>query len=280
MNDEIQSHRPLLFSLAYHVLGDTYEAEDIVQDTFVTWFSGQKHVTYLKAYLSKIVINKSIDRLSVLKKQREQYKGTWLPVPFVEAEENNENPLVDHLPYAILCTLETLNPIERAVFILHEAFNYSYSDITEICNITEENARQILHRSREKLDHPRIRFETSREKQKQLLKAFLKACEEEDMDGLTSLLKNDVILFSDGGGKVSASLLPIYGSDKIIKFVTGILAKVNGNFDIKIVSVNGVPGALFIDKISGKTDTIFTLNADAERISELFLIRNPDKIFS
>lgn len=279
MEDSVHQHRPLLFSLAYNILGDTQEAEDIVQDAFVTWFSKEQDVEYPKAYLSKIVVNRSIDRLEALKKQRDLYKGTWLPVPLVTQEAVKSDDLKDNLPYAMLSTLEKLNPVERAVFILREAFNHSYTEIAALCNIAEDHARQLQHRAHEKIQNPKRRFDSNEEKQQQLLEAFLQACLQEDTTSLMKILKDDVILYSDGGGKVSASLVPIYGPDMILKFLLAVLQKTRGTIDIKFVRVNGAPGALLINKDSGKTDTIFTLSSDGDRITDLFLVRNPDKIF-
>jgi len=278
MDDSVYQHRPLLFSLAYNILGDSQEAEDIVQDTFEKWFSKEQEVQYPKAYLCRMAVNRSIDRLEVLKKERALYTGTWLPVPYVTTS-SGESSGQDLLPYALLSTLEKLNPVERAVFILREAFDYSYTDIAAFCAVSEEYARQVQHRASEKLQKPRIKFETSNEKQQQLLEAFLQASANEDTASLAKLLRDDVTLFADGGGKVSSSLVPIYGPDKIVKFLAGILQKVRGTIEVKFVLVNGVPGALLIDKNTGKTDTIFTITTDGSLISELFLVRNPDKIF-
>lgn len=149
--EDIHHHRPLLFSLAYDILGEVQEAEDIVQDVFESWFSKQPEVQFPKAYLSRAVVNKSIDRLEALKKTREVYKGPWLPVPIVSpiASPDEKAQSGDPLPYALLSVLEKLNPVERAAFILRHAFDFPYSEISEMCNLPEENARQLVHRAQE-----------------------------------------------------------------------------------------------------------------------------------
>src|SRR5690606_32046706 len=160
--EDIYRHRPLLFSLAYNILGEVQVAEDIVQDVFEAWFSRQPDVSFPKAYLSRAVVNRPIDRLEALKKTREVYKGPWLPVPIVEETSSPEDRQSgDPLPYALLSVLEKLNPVERAAFILRQAHDFPYSEISEMCNQPEENVRQLVHRAREKLQQSRVRYEAS-----------------------------------------------------------------------------------------------------------------------
>lgn len=267
--------------MAYNILGDVQEAEDIVQDVFETWFSKQPEVQYPKAYLSRAVVNKSIDRLEALKKARDIYKGPWLPVPIVaETPLPDEQQPGDPLPYALLNVLEKLNPVERAAFILRHAFDYPYSEIAEMCDMPEDNARQVVHRAQEKLQRPRVRYETSAEERQRLLNAFLDACSRHDASTLKEILHRDVIMYSDGGGKVSASIVPLHGPDKIIKFFASVLKDGVDGFEAKPVIVNGSAGARLINKATGRTDTICTLETDGHQITGLFFVRNPEKIFS
>lgn len=277
--EDIQQHRPLMFSLAYNILGEVQEAEDIVQDVFETWFSKRPKVRFPKAYLSKAVVNKSIDRLEVLKKAREVYKGPWLPVPIVsETPAQDERQSGDPLPYALLNLLEKLNPVERAAFILRQAFDFPYSDISEMCNQSEENVRQLVHRAREKLQHSRIRYEASVEERQRLLNAFLDASAKQDVTKLKEILHHDVILYNDGGGKVNAAVVPIRGPVKIIAFLSNVVKGALDDFEIRPVIVNGSAGAILIDKVTGKTDTICTLETDGEKITGLYFVRNPGKV--
>ena len=277
--EEIHQHRPLLFSLAYNILGEVQEAEDIVQDVFENWFSKRPEVRFPKAYLSRAVVNKSIDRLEALKKAREVYKGPWLPVPIVsEIASPDERQSGDPLPYALLSVLEKLNPVERAAFILRQAFDFPYSEISEMCNLPEENARQLVHRAHEKLQRPRVRYEASLEEKQRLLSAFLDACARQDATTLKEILHRDVIMYSDGGGKVNAAVVPVRGPERIINFWWNVLKGIDDIFEAKPVFVNGSAGALLINKATGQTDTICTLETDGQRIIGLYFVRNPDKI--
>lgn len=279
--DDIYQHRPLLFSLAYDILGEVQEAEDIVQDVFETWFSKRPEVQFPKAYLSRAVVNKSIDRLEALKKAREVYKGPWLPVPIVADTANvDERQSGDPLPYALMSVLEKLNPVERAAFILRQAFDFPYSEISEMCDLPEDNARQLVHRAREKLQKPRTRYEATVEDRQKLLNAFLDACMRQDASTLKTILHDDVIMYTDGGGKVNAAVVPVRGPEKIINFLANVLKNALDAFEIRPVIVNGSAGALLIDKATGKTDTVCTLETDGGSITGLFFVRNPDKIAS
>lgn len=277
--EDIHQHRPLLFSLAYDMLGEVQEAEDIVQDVFESWFSKQPEVQFPKAYLSRSVVNKCIDRLEALKKAREAYKGPWLPVPIVsETAAADDRQSGDPLPYALLSTLEKLNPVERAAFILRHAFDFPYSEISEICNLPEENARQLVHRAQEKLQKPRSRYEASPEEKQRLMNAFLDACAKLDASTLKEILHQDVILYADGGGKMSASVVPLVGPQKIISFMLNILKDTANNFEVKPAVVNGSAGAIILNKATGLVDTICTLETDGQSIIGLYFVRNPDKL--
>ena len=277
--EDIHQHRPLLFSLAYDILGEVQEAEDIVQDVFESWFSKQPDVQFPKAYLSRAVVNRSIDRLEALKKAREVYKGPWLPVPIVsEISSSDDKQSGDPLPYALLSVLEKLNPVERAAFILRHAFDFPYSEISEICDLPEENARQLVHRAQEKLQKPRVRYEASLEDSQRLLTAFVEACARQDASTLKEILHQDVIMYSDGGGKVNAAVVPVRGPEKIINFLGNVLKGAHDTFDVKPVMVNGSAGLLLINKATGITDTICTLETDGNSIIGLYFVRNPEKI--
>lgn len=277
--DKVYQHRPLLFSLAYDILGEVQEAEDIVQDVFETWFSKRPEVRFPKAYLSRAVVNKAIDRLEALKKAREIYKGPWLPVPIVSDSANpDERQSGDPLPYALLNVLEKLNPVERAAFILRQAFDFPYSEISEMCDVPEDNARQLVHRAREKLQKSRTRYEAPVAERQKLLNAFLDACVRQDASTLKSILHEDVVMYTDGGGKVNAAVVPVHGPEKIINFLANVLKGALDAFEVRPVRVNGSAGALLINRANGKTDTVCTLETDGQRITGLFFVRNPDKI--
>lgn len=277
--EDIYRHRPLLFSLAYNILGEVQEAEDIVQDVFENWFSKRPEVKYPKAYLSRAVVNRSIDRLEALKKAREVYKGPWLPVPLVShPSDPDSQQIVDPLPYALICLLEKLNPVERAAFVLRHAFDYAYKEIAEMFDQSEDNVRQMVHRAHEKLQRPRVRYEASAEDRQRLLNVFLQAAEKHDSSVLKDILHRDAIMYTDGGGKVSAAVVPVRGSEKIITFVLNVLKGATDVFDVKPVMVNGSAGALIINRSSGKPDSICTLDTQGNHITGLYFVRNPNKL--
>lgn len=278
--EDIHQHRPLLFSLAYDMLGEVQEAEDIVQDVFESWFSKHPEVQFPKAYLSRSVVNKCIDRLEALKRAREVYKGPWLPVPIVsEISGQDDRQSGDPLPYALLSVLEKLNPVERAAFILRHAFDFPYSEISEMCDLPEENVRQIVHRAQEKLQKPRTRYETSVEERQRLLNAFLDACARQDASTLKEILHQDVVMYADGGGKMNAAVVPIHGPQKIISFMLNVLKDSADNFEVKPAVVNGSAGAVILNKATGRIDTICTLETDGQNITSLYFVRNPEKIY-
>lgn len=267
-----------MYSLAYHILGEIQEAEDVVQDVFESWFSKRPDVEFPKAYLSRAVVNRSVDRLEKLKKTRASYKGSWLPVPIVSEVASGDESISDPLPYALLSLLEKLNPLERAAFILRHAFDTDYSEIAVICDMPEDNVRQMVHRAQEKLQKPRTRYSASIEERQRLLNAFLQAMSSADVTTLKNILHQDVIMYSDGGGKVAAAPMPLHGPDKIFTFLNNILKSIGDRFDVMPIHVNGSPGILFRNHTTGAPDTIFTIDTDGSTITSLYLIRNPDKI--
>lgn len=274
--DDYRSIRPYLLAVAYNITGRVQEAEDIVQDAFEDLItSPPTHVRSLKSYLTRIVVNKSIDRINALKRQRDSYPGIWLPEPYIIESDNDVN--ADVLPYAILHALESLNPVERAVVILREAFNYSYEDIAEICDVTTENCRQILHRAKPKLKG-NLRPATVDPKIELLMKEFLNASLTQDTSKLSQLLRQDVVLYSDGGGKVIAARRVLDGLAAVGKFMLGIIRKAMGIWsEAKVVNVNGQPGLLVSDANAVYVVVMFGIHDD--KITEIFLMRNPEKIF-
>lgn len=275
---EFVQHKSLLFSIVYNILGEVEEAKDIVQDSFESWLkiqsSGVKHP---KAYLAKIVTHKAIDRLKALKKQRETYPGQWLPEPVVYPNQSDVQSHADILPYALLCTLEKLNPVERAVLILRESFDFDYEPLAEICGITQANCRQILHRAKEKVHTSKHRYQVDTRIHRKLIDTFLQACRDEDPEKLAQLLKDDIILYSDGGGKAAATMRPLLGATHIIKFLMGIARKRNLEvLTYEPVWVNNLPGVLL--KEGEKNDTLIAFDTEGRQIRQLYIIRNPDKI--
>lgn len=279
--DEVfQEYRPLLFSIAYRMLGSVADAEDIVQEAFVRWHQGaETKVRSPKSYLSAVATRLSIDHLRSARVRREEYVGPWLPEPLLadrslDAVETIE--LDETLSMAFLVLLENLTPVERAVFLLREVFDYDYAEIAHIVGKSEANCRQIARRARESVAARRPRFETSVEQEKRLMNGFLEACFNGDMESLLALLSEDVILWSDGGGKVRAALNPIYGSEKVSRFLLGILGKTPPDFSTRMVSVNGDPGV--VGYVGGQPMSALSLDAAEGQIQAIRIVVNPEKL--
>lgn len=279
--DEIfQQHRPLLFSIAYRMLGSVADAEDIVQEAFVRWqqVSGLE-VRSPKSYLSTVVTRLCLDYLRSAKVRREEYVGPWLPEPLLTDESLDAAETIEldeTLSMAFLVLLERLTPVERAVFLLREVFDYDYGEISRIVGKSEANCRQIARRARESVAARRPRFETSAEQEKRLMDSFLEACSDGDMESLLALLSEDVILWSDGGGKVRAALNPIYGPEKVSRFLLGILGKTPPGFSTKMARVNGRPGV--IGYVGGQPMSALVLEATVDRIWTIRIVVNPEKL--
>ena len=272
-------YRPLLFSIAYRMLGGVMEAEDVVQEAYLRWRrASTEEVRSPKAYLSTVVTRLSIDRLRREKVRREEYVGPWLPEPLVSGDEEAETVgLEGALSMAFLVLLESLGPIERAVFLLGDVFGYEYAEIAAFVGKTEANCRQICVRARRSIAARRPRFESSPEEEERLMRTFLRACTEGDMEGLVSMLSEDATLYSDGGGKTRAALNPIRGAEKIARFFAGILAKAPPGFIVRHSTINGRPGLIgyFAD---GRPHSVTTFDVAQGNIRAIRLVVNPEKL--
>ncbi len=238
--------RPRLFSIAYRMLGSVMEAEDAVQEAYLRWrrASGGE-VRSEKAYLSAVVTRLCIDRLRSARARREEYVGPWLPEPLPDERAPDVAETValeDSLSMAFLVLLESLTPVERAVFLLREVFGYEYAEIAGIVGKSEANCRQISRRARASVAARRPRFERSPEQGERLMREFLEACAAGDMGGLLAVLADDVTLWSDGGGKTRAARNPIHGAANVARFLFGTLQKAPTGFAVRPARINGSPG--------------------------------------
>jgi RNA polymerase sigma-70 factor (ECF subfamily) len=277
--------RPLLFSIAYRMLGSVAEAEDIVQDAFLRYHRALRdgaEIESPKAYLSAIVTRLAIDSLRSARVRKETYIGEWLPAPLVtderspDAAEHAEE--AESLSMAFLLLLERLTPVERAVFLLHDVFDYGYDEIAAIVGKSEENCRQIAVRARRHVDENRPRFEVSRRQRELLAERFFDAVEDGDMDGLVELLAGDVVVYGDGGGTSPSFRRPIYGRDKVLRLLRGFgrHARELGS-TIRRVEVNGQPGAMFLDS-SGRVMYVMSLDIADGVVTTIRSVINPDKL--
>jgi RNA polymerase sigma-70 factor (ECF subfamily) len=278
--EDFTTHRPLLFSIAYRMTGSASEAEDIVQESYLRYrAAAPAEIRSAKAYLSTIVTRLSLDYLKSARAQREQYIGPWLPEPLLTADADPELAAVERretLATAFLVLLESLNPHERAVFLLREVFEYSYDEIGSMLGLSSANCRQIFHRAQAHVAERRPRFEPSPAEQRRLVDRFIQACQRGDMAALTDVLAGDVVAWSDGGGKATSALQPVYGREKVLRFLAGLLGKAPAGLSFASALVNGAPALLLFVGDVLLYSTTLTL-ADG-RIQALHTVLNPDKL--
>lgn len=266
--------KPLLFSLAYKMTGRVEESKDIVQDVFEKYLQTNTEIHYLKSYLSKAVTNACINFLKEKQKEREKYFGKWLPEPL---ETNDEKLLSndDDLHYGFMLLFENLSPLERAIYLLRESFEMSFREIAENFELAEDNSRQLYHRSKKRLAAGK-RFNMDPEQKEAILSLFEKACLTGNISMLIDHLKEDIIIFSDGGGKVPAAVNEVTGKTNAGKFLQGIYDKNEGKIQFYFTYLNGSPAAIvFMDD---KPDTVAVIETDEDGIGQMFFIRNPEKI--
>ncbi|NIK79432.1 RNA polymerase sigma-70 factor (ECF subfamily) [Paenibacillus castaneae] len=276
------AYRPLLHSIAYRMLGSFSEAEDLVQDVFADFSQlDSSHINNEKAYLIRMVTNRSINYSQSARKRREVYTGEWLPVPDVSFALQDPAELYaeqESLSYALLVTMEQLTAVERAVFILRESLQYDYDEIAACLQKTEANCRKILSRAKEKLQKRRETLPLNSVKAEPLIDAFMEAAGSGHIEKLVALLTEDAILISDGGGKVRAAIFPIFNSARVIAFLKGVIPKHFLGDDYQYVHVNGQIGILLIQGGMPKSVISFQLDQDERRIERIYVMMNPDKL--
>jgi len=246
--------RPLLFSIAYRMLGSVAEAEDVVQEAFLRFHRAQEEGTSIetpKAWLAAVATRLSIDHLRSARVRRETYVGPWLPEPVVEEREPamaRDLEMAESLSMAFLVILEALSPVERAVFLLREVFDYGYDEIASIVDKTEDNCRQIFARAKRHIDAGKPRFEASPEKRDDLAGRFFAACQSGDLEGLVRVLAADAVFHGDGGGKAAAVVNTVRGRERVVRLVNGLFTKGKlAGVRVHRVMVNGQEGAMIFD---------------------------------
>ncbi len=278
IDDPFVTHRSLLFTVAYEMLGSAADAEDVVQETWLRWADTDRAaVRNPRAYLVRIVTRQALNLLRTLSRRREEYIGEWLPEPLLTGPDLAEDvELAESVSIAMLTVLETLGPAERAVFVLREVFQAPYDEIAEAIGKTPAAVRQIAHRARERVAARRPRMRVDRAEQRAAVETFLAAISTGDVRGLLEILAPDVVLVADGGGLVPAARRPIVGADKLIAFLVGVSTKVSAQFAGTPVWLNGAPGAR-ID-IDGEVAAAVSLTVENGRITRIYAIRNPHKL--
>jgi RNA polymerase sigma-70 factor (ECF subfamily) len=284
--ESFESLRPMLFSLAYRMLGSVAEAEDVVQEAFLRQQRAVRQGTEVespKAFLSAIVTRLSIDQLRSAWARREVYVGEWLPEPLLTDDDPRIDPAqhaeqADSLSLAFLVLLEQLTPVERAVFLLHDVFGYGFDEIAEIVGKSPDNCRQLAVRARRHVSEQKPRFEASREERERLAAGFFDAVTDGDVDGLVELLAADVVVYGDGGGKAPSWPRPIVGRERVSALFAG-LGRQMAELGITLEphDVNGQPGALVLDAERQITN-VFSLDIADGVVQTIRSVINPDKL--
>jgi RNA polymerase sigma-70 factor, ECF subfamily len=277
--------RPLLFSIAYRMVSSVSEAEDIVQEAFLRIYRAEDEGTRIespKAYLSAVTTRLSIDHLKSARVRREQYFGEWLPEPLLtddtapDAAAHAET--ADSLSMAFLVLLESLTPVERAVFLLREVFEYGYDEIARIVDRTEDNCRQLYVRARRHIDEHQPRFEASLERRDELVERFFAAAERGDLAALEEMLAADVVVYGDGGGKGPSWPKPIFGRERVAKLIAGTLKQVRElGVAFRAVHINGQPGIVFVDD-EDRIGAVMSVDVADGLVQTIRGITNPDKL--
>jgi RNA polymerase sigma-70 factor (ECF subfamily) len=279
--------RPLLFSIAYRMVSSVSEAEDIVQEAFLRLHRETREGASIespKAWLSTVTTRLSINHVRSARVRRERYVGAWLPEPLVsdpapDASQHAET--ADSLSMAFLVLLESLSPVERAVFLLREVFDYGYDEIAKVVDKSEENCRQIAVRARRQVEAKKPRFEASRARRDELSRRFFQAIGEGDAQGLVRLLAADVVAYVDGGGKAAVTFpRPFYGAEQVARLLLGAWAPGGDRFEIsgtRFVEINGQPGAMFLDR-DGRVGLVVSLDIAEGTVQTVRAISNREKL--
>lgn len=270
-------HKPLLFSIAYRMLGSAADAEDLVQDCYLRWHSADgTEIRAPKQYLASTLTRLCINHLQSARVRREQYVGPWLPEPLVTGTLPDPVELSESLTMAFLVMLESLSPLERAVFLLAEVFDYRIDEIAVIVGKTSANCRQILHRAREAVARRPQRFVAQPEAVQSVLQRFGDAIFSGNIEGLLEVLDPNVVVHSDGGGKVPAAQRPIHGADAAAKFLIGIAKKGGAGVTPVFAEVNRQPAVLNFRDGSIQSTVIFDISEN--KIRTVYIVVNPDKL--
>ena len=283
--ETFESLRPLLFSIAYRMLASVSDTEDVLQEAYLRYRRAIDEgvaIVSLKAYLTTVVTRLALDHAKSAQQRREEYVGIWLPTPLL-TDEGGDDPsaraeLADSLSMAFLLVLERLDPVERAVFLLHDVFGYGHDEIATIVEVSPVNSRQIASRARRRVHAERPRFDSSPEERDRLAQQFLAAVTEGDVDGLVRLLADDAVVYGDGGGKAPQWKGPIAGAEHVARLWAGLgrrMREVGVRMELR--RINGQPGALVRDR-DGRVASAFTLEIYGGVVHAIRSVINPDKL--
>ncbi|MEU7008722.1 RNA polymerase sigma-70 factor [Streptomyces sp. NPDC046332] len=278
-----QEHRPMLVGVAYRMLGRVADAEDVVQEAWLRWSSADRDdVREPRAYLVRITTRLALDRLRQVQSRRESYVGPWLPEPVVTdfgpsvPDTAERAMLADSVSLAVLVVLESLSPLERAVFVLREAFGFPYGEIATALDRSEAAVRQLAGRARRHVDEGRPRYDVDPAERRDLTERFLAAAAGGDLEQLLALLAPDARLVGDSGGKAKAPLRVIDSADKVGRFLIAVAQGAEAAFEFRFLEVNGAPGLLAL--ADGKPDSVFQIEVRDGRVQCVYIVRNPEKL--
>lgn len=281
--ESFESYRPLLFSIAYRMLGSAMEAEDLVQETFLRYqATSAGSIRSLKAFLSTVITRLCLNQLESARVKREAYVGPWLPEPILTSEDTlmetgDQAVLHESVAVAFLVLLESLTPLERAVFLLREVFEFEYDEIAEVVEKDQAACRQLFSRAKKHITSHRPRFKTSPEKQRLMLDRFTKAAGEGELDGLVRLLAEDVTLWADGGGKArGAAIRPLHGREAVARFLLASTRLPAESYRAEVRQVNGEWAVIL--RTGDKPIVVGFIEVQDDLIREIRVIGNPDKL--
>jgi RNA polymerase sigma-70 factor (ECF subfamily) len=283
--DVFEAHRPVLLGVAYRMLGRVADAEDVVQEAWLRWSGSDRgDVREPRGYLVRIITRLAIDRLRQIKARGETYVGPWLPEPYLTdfgdtvPDTAERAVLADSVSLAVLVVLESLSPLERAVFVLREAFGFPYADIAAMLDRGEPAVRQLAGRARKHVEERRPRYEVDPVQRRDLTERFLAAAADGDLEALMELLAPDVRLVGDSGGKSRAPLRVLQTADNVGRFLVGAAQKGVPDFSVRFLELNGGPAVLVLS--GDKPDSVFQLDVADGRVQAVYIVRNPDKLRS
>lgn len=279
-DETFEGLRPLMFSIAYRMLGSAMEAEDMVQEAYLRYQSAKpENIQSPKGFLSTVVTRLSLDQLKSAKTKREEYVGEWLPEPILTSNSPSASAIIgerETISMAFMVLLESLSPVERAVFILREVFDYPYDEIAKILNKTEANCRQYYHRAKQYLVERRPRFTPTEDEQQRLLQVFTVATSTGDLDMLKQMLAESVTMTGDGGGKVAAARRPVVGRDAVARFLMGVVKVAPERASYGFTHINGQPAILLL--VDGAIYGVMSFTISDGQIVAIHNVLNPDKL--
>jgi len=272
--------RPLLFTIAYEILGSATESDDVLQDSYLRWAAVDlSSVQDTKSYLAQLVTRQALNALRAGARRREDYVGPWLPEPLLldEQDPSADVVLAESVSMAMLVLLETLSPDERAVFVLREVFGFDYGEISAAVGKPAPTVRQVAHRAREHVRARRKRFDdVDPQRNAQITAQFLATAASGDVESLMAMLAPDATWMADSGGKVSAARRPVIGAERVARAIAGLMRKAGAELNVEMVTCNSAPAVLLY--LGEQLEGVITLEIAGDKITNFYVMRNPDKL--